>query len=212
MVEVKICGLTRPGDAVVAAELGANYLGLVFAPSRRQVTLRQAAEIRAALGAATALIGVFVDPTGDEVRRAVEAAGLSGVQLHGNAPEPAALEGLSWWRGARVRPDGALEGVVEGVWELLLLDTWVDGQAGGTGRTFDWHGARAAVAAWRRGAGTARVGVAGGLTAPNVAAAIEALRPDLVDVSSGVETAPGLKDRRRMEEFVRAVRAAGGAA
>lgn len=209
MVEVKICGLTRPEDAVEAARLGVEHLGLVFAPSRRQVSLGQAAAIRQALGAAVSLVGVFVDPAPDDVRRAVEAAALGAIQVHGTARRPlGTIPGVRWWLGRRVRGGELVEPVGEGPWDLLLLDTWVEGQAGGTGRAFDWRAARPVVDAWRGSAPPRRLGVAGGLTPGNVAAAIAALRPDVVDVSSGVEVAPGHKDRKRMEEFVTAVRTA----
>jgi phosphoribosylanthranilate isomerase len=212
VVEIKICGFTRVDDAAAAAELGVDYLGLVFAPSRRRVSLEMAKEMHLALGGRVPLIGVFVDPSMDEVRRAADAAGLSGVQVHGVAPGPrGGLSSLQWWCGVRMRDGDAAESIAPGEWDLLLLDTWVDGEAGGTGRSFDWNASRGRVVGWRGERGMPRLGVAGGLTPENVATAIGLLRPDVVDVSSGVEAAPGLKDRRRMKEFVQAARAAGSA-
>lgn len=209
MPEIKFCGLTRAEDAEWAAELGVEYAGLVLAPSPRQVTLAQGRAIVAALGGAAQPVGVFVAPDAEWLPRAVDALGLAAVQVHG-ALAGAAVKGLrrtcpgvAIWTVRRVSDGGVERAHAEVDSDVILLDTYSPTASGGTGQSFDWTRAQAAVAALR---GTSRVGVAGGLQPGNVQAAIEALAPDLVDVSSGIESAPGLKDHRRMSEFVAAVR------
>lgn len=199
-VRIKICGLTRVEDARVAADLGVDAVGMVLWPgSPRAATLDQAAAVSAAMPASTMRVGVFVRPTLDEVETSVKAAGLTAVQIHG-ADDPATYHAVSvpviWAAALR-------EGVPPPVTPdrmTLLLDAYDPVQHGGTGRTIDWS--RAHTVALRE----PRLILAGGLTADNVAHAIAAVRPWAVDVSSGVEAAPGIKSAPSLQAFVAAVR------
>lgn len=196
---VKLCGVRTPADAALCAAAGADEVGIVFAAtSRRRVDLETARAIRAALPARVALVGVFLAPTAEQLRTAVEAAGLDAVQLHG--PLPPGLTGIDaprWIRGlAGTLPLPPLEDLP---WTRLLLDS---PHGGGSGRTFDWSLARSA----RRA--PLQLFVAGGLSPDNVAHAIAQAAPDGVDVASGIEGADGFKDPARVEAFVAAARAA----
>jgi phosphoribosylanthranilate isomerase len=208
-VAVKICGLTRPEDAAVAARLGAAALGVVLAPSPRRVALDRAAEVLAAAPPGVARVGVFVGAEAGEIGEAVERCGLDWVQLSGGMggerrAGAGAGAGVGVIRTVHVEGAGDLVGVAGDSADAFLLDAPVrDGQMGGTGRQFDWTAVTALP--WER----SRLIVAGGLRAGSVAGAIAALRPAMVDVSSGVEAAPGIKDAGRMEAFMEAVRRAG---
>ena len=216
-VEVKFCGLTRAADLAHALALEVDYVGVVLGPSPRRLDVPSARRLLETMGAGTRprRVGVFVDPTVDDVRRAVEALRLDAVQLHGT-PSPDAVERMrrdspvQVWRVLAVAPDPGVTRPSGPDWdaEVVLFDTSVAGRTGGTGRTFDWVRARPSLDAARR---TCRVAVAGGLRPENVGAAIRALSPDIVDVSSGIESAPGIKDHQRMSEFVIAVRGREGA-
>jgi phosphoribosylanthranilate isomerase len=212
--EVKVCGLTRRGDAEAAAAAGAAYLGVVLAPGGRRSVTADAAGVMLD-GLAATRVGVFVDAAEDELLRAGEAAGLRVLQLHGGEPPELAfrLREAGWrvWKAVRVRgaDDFSLAARrYAGAVDALLLDGWSPAAHGGTGTRFPW-----AEVAERRGelpAGTGMV-AAGGLTPENVAEAARLLRPDVVDVSSGVERAPGVKDAAALLAFAAAVRAPAGA-
>jgi phosphoribosylanthranilate isomerase len=202
---VKVCGLTTPEDAACAADAGADAIGLVFWPkSPRAVDLDAARRIAAAVPPAVVRVGVFVDAPADAIAQAVDAVGLDLVQLHGAEP-PAILDVLPRraWKALRVGAGFAAAELAP--WSRaagVLLDARVEGMPGGSGRSFDW-----AVAASLR----ERVGflvLAGGLDAENVGRAVVTVRPDGVDVSTGVESAPGRKDPARVRAFVQAARAA----
>jgi phosphoribosylanthranilate isomerase len=210
--EIKFCGLTRVDDAEAAVEIGARYLGLVFAPSPRRVSAGAAMALVQALGRGPRWVGVFVSPTPSEVRSAVESLGLHAVQAHGlrdrtHAANLRRASAAELWGVAAVSEDGVAgsAGDLAHECDVLLFDTSVAGRSGGTGRTFDWHRSRPAVDGVRA---SARIALAGGLTADNVAAAVRALSPDIVDVSSGIELSPGIKDHSRMRAFAHAVRVA----
>jgi phosphoribosylanthranilate isomerase len=205
-VEVKICGVTRPADAAVAVAAGASYLGVVFAGGPRAVNPVQARAIVQA-GAPLPVFGVFAGQTVDEIVRVCRAAGLAGAQLHGaHVREDAAKlrqAGLLVWRVVRLgsEPAGlALREQAEDA-DAVLIEPRVEGQLGGTGRALDLEQAGAARAALRGH----RIVLAGGLTAESVGTAIRRVRPDIVDVSSGVESAPGRKDATRIRDFLEAV-------
>jgi phosphoribosylanthranilate isomerase len=205
---VKICGITSPGDGRLAAEEGADAVGFVFwSGSPRCVDPTTARAIGAVLPPLIWRVGVFVDAPRDVLALTAETAGLDLLQLHGEEP-PEAFAGLSRraLKALRVGVDFSPEMArpYEGRAAGLLLDTGRAGEPGGTGRRFDWSRAE--------GLGE-RVGflmLAGGLTPENVAEAIAVVRPHAVDVSSGVESAPGRKDPRRVRAFLEAVRRAGG--
>lgn len=211
-VQVKICGLTRREDAELAAASGANFGGVILAPGgRRSISPEQAVTVFE--GTSLTRVGVFVDEPHDSLREAAERAGLEVIQLHGDeSPEVAAQlrsEGR-WqiWKALRPRDaEELLEGLnryqdsVDG----LLLDGWSPDAPGGTGSQFPWK----EVANHRDALdGTLTFTVAGGLKPQNVARAIQLLRPDIVDVSSGVEEAPGIKNPTIVSEFMAAVRTA----
>ncbi len=202
---VKVCGLTREEDALAAVEAGADAVGFVFWPrSPRAVAPEVAGRIGRSLPPSAVRVGVFVDASPDEMARVADVAGLDLQQLHGDEP-PASAQELCRpaWKALRVdagfasRDAARWSGLVSG----LLLDTRA-AAPGGTGTTFDWALARHA----REHASFLML--AGGLSSANVEAAIAAARPDGVDVSSGVEQAPGRKDPEKIRAFVAAVRRA----
>lgn len=205
-VEIKICGLTRPGDALAAAELGASYVGAIFAGGPRMITPEQAAELFADLPHEVRRVGVFGADAPREVARMARVAGLDVVQLHADPDAAHASRvreetGLEVWGVVRVAPDSIAERITEldAAVDAIVLDALVPGKLGGTGIRFDWQ----ATADLAR-PGHARLVVSGGLDAGNVGEAMRRLAPDVVDVSSGVEATPGIKDHERMREFVEA--------
>ena len=194
---VKVCGITRRDDALLAADLGASAIGFVFWPgSPRYVEPETAAAIARELPADVAPVGVFVDPTVGEVRLIAAEVGLAAVQLHGD--EPATLcDGLPYRVLKAVPVAGeatcaAAERVPARI--TVLLDARDPLRKGGTGRTVDW-GVAADVAARRR------IFLAGGLCPENVGEALRTVRPYGIDVSSGVEAQPGRKDGGRLRDF-----------
>jgi phosphoribosylanthranilate isomerase len=205
-VRAKICGLTRAADAAVAVAAGADYLGIVFAGGPRQVSVRVAAEVRSA-AAGVPLFGVFGGQSVDEILRLREAAGLAGAQLHGSYGAAAAArlgaEGLRVWRVVRLA--GAadpelLRGALEEA-EAVLVEPRVPHAAGGAGVPLDVAVAREA----RRQLAGATMVLAGGLTPETVSTAVALVGPEVVDVSSGVEYLPGLKDPDKIARFLEAV-------
>ncbi len=194
---IKICGITRPGDAEAAVAAGADLLGFVFRPGTpRMLVPDTAGWIREIRGAET--VGVFLDAPLSEVLQVRAQLGLDWVQLHGDEPD-SFLEVLGGRVIRRVRVEGGIEwGRVAELSErcLPLFDP-----GAGDGRAWAWE--RLAEAP-----GDLRFGLAGGLTPENVADAVRISRPYLVDVSSGVEAAPGVKDHRKIRRFIAAVRSA----
>lgn len=210
-VRIKFCGLTRAQDVDAAVALGCDYVGVIFAGGPRNRTLSQAADILRGSKSARR-VGVFGSPHATELSHYIAQVPLSVAQLHGDSSTKAIIAaraiGVSEvWAVVPVL-DGALG---EGAEELFLcadavvLDTRAANGLGGTGRAFDWAAIANVLGPVRR---RARLVVAGGLTPDNVARAIECLKPDVVDVSSGVESAPGVKDPILMSRFVEATRSA----
>jgi phosphoribosylanthranilate isomerase len=203
---IKFCGITRFDDATAAVEAGAWALGVILWPgSPRAGTLDVAAEIVAAYRRRVEVAGVFVDATLDEVATAVDAAGFSMVQLHGSegpsyCAEVARRTGAKVIKAARVRGQEDLQALRPFHTDHWLLDTGVPGKMGGTGETWDWS-----LVADVRGA--PQLILSGGLTPENVAAGIAAVQPFAVDVASGVESAPGVKDHDALRRFAEAVAA-----
>ena len=204
MTRIKICGVTNADDAWLAAELGADAIGLVFADSPRRIEPLQARAIVAALPPFVTPVGVFVNTPRDTLLRAVAESGVRAVQLHGDeTPDALADLPVPAVKAFRVRSAADLEPIAQyGRTAAVLLDARVDGQFGGTGQTFDWALAREAQRFGKP------VIVSGGLTPENVGAAIRAARPFAVDVSSGVEITPRRKDPGKLRAFFAAVRAA----
>ncbi len=202
MTRVKICGITRVEDALAAARLGADAVGLMFyAQSPRAVSAGQARRIVDALPPFVTTVGVFVDPAPEEVRAALAAAPLNLLQFHGDeAPEFCAGFGVEYLKAVRVRPGLDLlqyAARYRGA-KALLLDAFVQGAHGGTGQTFDWS--------LIPGALPLPVVLSGGLDPGNVAEAVRRVRPWAVDVSSGVEAARGVKDPQKIAAFIQGAR------
>ncbi len=203
MTRVKVCGITRPEDAELAVELGAWALGFILWPqSPRAADHAVAAGIAASLRRRVELVGVFVNATLDEIAHAADELHLSHLQLHGDegpafCAEAARRTGAKVIKAVRVAGPGDLQDLERFHTDFHLLDTAARGLRGGTGETWDW-----ALAARRRRKIPAIL--SGGLTAENVAAGIEALDPHAVDVSSGVEAAPGVKDPDKLAAFMAA--------
>lgn len=206
MVFVKICGITNLDDALAAVSAGADALGFNFYNrSSRFITPAAARRIVEELPSAVLSVGVFVNERGpEEVERIADEAGIGALQLHGDE-SPTYCHALrhrfvikALRVGVGFDPDRALEYQAD----AILLDAFAAGARGGTGLQFDWQIAR------RVSELVPKLFLAGGLTVENVAAAIAVARPYAVDACSGLESAPGRKDNRRVEDFIKAVKAA----
>lgn len=199
---IKICGIKREEDARAAAQLGADAIGLVFfAPSPRNVPLEQARAIAAALPPFVTAVGLFVDPTREEVESVLRSCSINVLQFHGDeAPGFCGSFGLPYIKAARVRPDTDLVQYLSPYHEAQgwLLDAYHDQHYGGSGESFDWKLIPRDLAR--------PVILSGGLTPDNVGAAVRQVRPWAVDVSSGVEAAKGVKDAAKIAAFVTGVK------
>ena len=204
MTRSKICGNTEAAGVDRAVALGVDLLGFIFTRSKRQVGLEQARALVARVPAGIARVGVFIDEPAAQIAPVVEACALSAVQVY--RPLTAADRALpvQWIVATRMR-DGRLQPPVEpGPDELLLVDTWTaDSDGGGSGQAWDWASAVPL-------AGRHRLLLSGGLGPDNVRLGIDRLHPFGVDVASGVESSPGVKDLNRLAAFVAAVREADG--
>jgi phosphoribosylanthranilate isomerase len=204
--KIKICGIMRPHDGASAVAAGASYLGVVFAEGPRTVTEHIAREIVAAAGG-VAVMGVFATQPAEEILQIRDRAGLSGAQLHGSYSPASASRlraaGLEVWRVVRIAAPSDLDLLAEAANEsdVVLVEPKVAHLRGGAGLPLDLAVAREARA---RLAGHP-MALAGGLTAETVAEALALVRPEIVDVSSGVERLPGIKDLDKIARFVEAV-------
>jgi phosphoribosylanthranilate isomerase len=202
---IKHCGITSVEDAHRAAEAGAWALGMIFWPgSPRRCELDEAQLIGTALRRTVHLVGVFVNHRLDEIDLAVQAAALDFVQLHGDegpafCGEVARRTGAKVIKAVRVQSRATLQAAAAYHTDFLLLDAHVEGVPGGTGQTIDWDLVRKARLA-------APIILSGGLNPDNVATAIAATDPFAVDVASGTESAPGIKDPVKLQAFHEAVR------
>jgi phosphoribosylanthranilate isomerase len=218
---IKICANTNLDDAQLAAELGADAVGFVFAPSPRQVTAAEVARITPHLPEGLECVGVFPALEAQQIAGIAQECGLTTVQLHGGVSlelvrqldqifngQVKLIQTLHW----QVDGDGASAAIVaqqlrqidaEGLIGRVLIDAKVGPNLGGTGVSFDWDAARATLA--EAGAGLKLI-VAGGLRQENVVAAIRRLNPWGVDVASGVEQSPGRKSPEKLAAFIRAAR------
>ena len=205
MTRIKICGITNYDDAEAAARSGADAVGFVFADSPRQVAPEVARDIMRELDPFVTGVGVFVDRPAGEVRATLEQTGCQVAQLHGHEP-PDYADDLQPYRVVKAirvaeRLDETQVSRYKGV-GAILLDTFVAGLAGGTGKRLDPTLAIPLIeTGWR-------VIIAGGLTPDNVGDLVTSVRPYGVDVSGGVESSPGRKDHTKIAQFVAAVRAA----
>ncbi len=205
-VRVKICGLTRPADAAWAASAGASYLGVVLAGGPRRVDAEAAAAVVGA-SRGVPVLGVFSDHTVDEILSTSRRIGLTGAQLHGSYTRGDAVRlresGLIVWRVVRLATSADLDRLAEHAddADAVLVEPRVSHADGGSGVALDlgW-----AAEARERLAGTPMV-LAGGLTPETVGAAVALVRPEVADVSSGVESLPGIKDHQKIARFLEAV-------
>ncbi len=209
---IKLCGLTRPSDVAAAVALGADAIGLVFyPPSPRSLSPQQAAPLFDQIPAFISMVGLFVNPTLAEVQACMDAAPISILQFHGDET-PAQCAGIAqevrrpFLLALRIRPEMKSSDLLEfehayrtssPLFAGLLLDTWSDAY-GGTGKVFDWSLIPAELAH--------RAVLSGGLNAQNATGAVRQLRPHAVDVSSGIESAKGVKDVALMRAFIAAIR------
>lgn len=222
MTRVKICGITNLEDARCAAAAGADYLGFIFfKKSPRYIAPKQAAEITSELAANAAadtphttpnsaprFIGVFVNETLDGIEETLQRAGVDYAQLHGDEP-PAVVESLQGRGFKALRPTNTAAASLDAEWYAdlgpadgpqLLVDAYDPNEYGGTGKRADWQAAAELVRT------CPRLVLAGGLTPHNVAAAVAAVQPWAVDVSSGVEIGPGRKDAAKVRAFISAAK------
>ena len=201
-VKVKICGITSVADGLIAAEAGADMVGLMFyEKSPRCIDLSKAVEISSALPPFIMRVGVFVNPEPDLVVRAIGECGLSLLQFHGDeTPEFCTRFGIMSMKAFRIRDAISLEALPSYPTDAYLLDAYSAAGFGGTGEKFNWD---LAVVAKRY---AKPIFLAGGLTPENVAAAIKQVQPFGVDVSSGVESAPGKKDAAKIKAFIAATK------
>lgn len=201
---IKICGITRPGDAVAAATAGADAIGMVFFPeSRRYVSIETAKDVCDSLPPFVTRVGLFVDADRDTINRVLGNVGLDMLQFHGSeTPEDCLGYGRPWIKAVRMKPGTDLPQQVElfGNSAGILVDSYIAGKPGGTGQTFDWRIIPA-------GLGRPLI-LAGGLNPDNVVDAIRQVKPYAVDVSGGVESAEGIKDRDKLIRFIQQVRIA----
>jgi phosphoribosylanthranilate isomerase len=203
---IKICGLTRRDDLLAAVQAGADAIGLVFyAPSARCVDLQTAAALARAVPPLISVVGLFVNADAAQVRETLAAVPLHLLQFHGDEDERYCRQfDRPYLKAARVKPGLDLVQYAASfpTAQAIVLDAFVDGYGGG-GKVFDWS-----LIPPRQTMGKPIV-LSGGLDAGNVGEAIARVQPAAVDVSSGVESAPGIKDAEKIRAFIAAVRAAG---
>jgi phosphoribosylanthranilate isomerase len=199
---VKICGVTNVADALAAAEAGADMIGLMFYDkSPRHITLATAVEISRALSPFVLRVGVFVNPQEALVTRAIGECNLSLLQFHGDETSEFCTQfGLMSMKAIRVRDEESLKQLENLQTDAFLLDAHSKSGLGGTGEKFNWD---LAVQAQKFGK---PIFLAGGLTPENVTEAVRKVRPFAVDVSSGVESAPGVKDQAKVKAFIAAAK------
>ena len=203
MTKVKICGITNVDDARIAVEHGAWAVGLIFAPSPRQVDVADAERIGRELSRKAEVVGVFVNAHLDQVAELADVAHLTAVQLHGDegpayAREVARRTGAKVIKAIPARDPAAVRRLSAFHTDLHMLDAYAPGQRGGTGRTFQWDYVR-------HHTRHVPLILSGGLNADNVGEAIAATHPYAVDSASGTEASPGKKDPAKLTAFFRAV-------
>ena len=198
---IKICGLTTPTEAQTCVSLGADWLGFnCYPPSKRYLKPNKIQEILAKLPANVQSVGVFVNESAETVNQIVADTGLTLVQLHGDeSPREAALLKTKYFRAFRVAPAFQLATIQDYPAPYFLLDSYHPQLYGGTGGSFSWE---IALQAKQFG----NLILAGGLTPENIGVALEKVRPFGVDVCSGVEASPGVKDLKQVERFIQEVR------
>ena len=201
---IKICGTTSLGDALASVEAGADALGFIFAPSKRQVAVSGARQIIRQLPPHVERIGVFLDAQPEEIRAVLDEVQLTGIQMHGSESSaqiyqqlpPVQRDSLFKIKAIIVRDSLEMP-------DVKSVDAWLLDSGAGSGKIFDWDLAKAKLKDRSR-----RIILAGGLTPENVGKALLTIRPWGVDVVTGVESEPGRKDHRKLNAFVSAVREA----
>jgi phosphoribosylanthranilate isomerase len=202
--KIKICGITRLEDAILASNLGVDAIGLVFyGESPRAVTIGQAQEIASVVAPFTSVVGLFVDETQYEIQAVLDEVSLDVLQFHGDQSQELCADfGRRYFKAIRMGSDVDIDAEMADYPDAsaFLLDTHSDKARGGTGEAFDWEKVPAQP--------KKPIILAGGLNPDNVAGAIRQTSPYAVDVSSGVESSKGIKDAEKMTAFVNAVRGA----
>lgn len=199
MVRIKICGITNLADAKVAIELGADALGFVFAKSKRRISSKKAAKIINQLPPIVNFVGLFVNERNQVVEKILTDCKLSALQFHGDETPEYCREfrkKAKVIKAVRVKDRNSISALSKYDVDAFLLDTFSSRGFGGTGKVFNWEFARIAKKFGRP------IILAGGLNPKNVAVAIKKVRPFGVDVSGGIESSPGKKDKRLMKEFI----------
>ncbi|MBT3879414.1 MAG: phosphoribosylanthranilate isomerase [Candidatus Scalindua sp.] len=201
MTKVKICGIKNLNDAIFAVDYGADALGFVFAKSIRKISKEKARAIIRKLPPFVTTVGLFVNETAECIETAYRYCGLDAVQLHGNEPPNIInnLKDIKTIKAFRIQNEKDITPITKYKPNAILLDGYSENKMGGTGTTFDWKIVRKLKT-------SIPIIVAGGLTHLNVSQAIQIVKPYGVDVSSGVETKPGQKDKRLIKEFIDAVK------
>ncbi len=201
MPQVKICGNTRAEDAKLAINLGVDYLGFIFAPSKRKVSVEQAQNIISTLGSFKNIVGVFYNQPKDEVLDILNATKIRIAQFHGDETsrycESFEDKGISVIKSFHIKDAMSLKRIDEYNVQAFLFDTYSKDAAGGTGKTFDWNLIK------DKPFITDKLFLAGGLNPDNLKAAIEFVDPFAVDVASGVESEPGIKNSEKLESFIK---------
>ncbi len=203
MIKIKICGITNLEDALAAAEFGADALGFIFyRKSPRYIDPEKAVEIISQLPPVIVPVGVFVNEREEKIREIQELTCIQAIQLHGDeSPEFCQRFGVRVIKAFQVKDKESIKHMAHYHVGAFLLDSYRDGQRGGTGTTFDWH---LAVVAKTFG----KIILAGGLTPENAAEAVKLVQPYGVDVSGGVEREKGFKDHAKIKKFIAEVRRA----
>jgi phosphoribosylanthranilate isomerase len=202
VVQVKICGITREVDARAAVEWGVSALGFIFAKSPRQITPQKAKDITRSISPFVKTVGIFVNEQPAKIRGIMDFCGLDLVQLHGDESVSACLElAPRVIKAFRVKGEASLLEIAKfkNHVRAVLLDTYQKDIHGGTGKSFDW---RLAIKAEESGI---PVVLSGGLKIENIQEALERVNPSAIDVSSGIEKSPGIKDHERMKRFMEKV-------
>lgn len=204
MLKIKICGITNLEDAENAAALGVDALGFIFAKSPRQVNTGTVKKICQALPPFLTRVGVFVDEDLEKVNQIAAECCLDAIQLHGlESPEYCQLVHRRVIKALRVKKEASLK-ILEQYKDVacaFLLDAYEPGEKGGTGKTFDWGLAAKAKKKIKK-----PIILSGGLNATNIQKALKTMRPDAVDLNSGVESEPGKKDYQKMQDIIKIIR------
>lgn len=201
MTKVKICGIKNLDDAIFAVDYGADALGFVFAKSIRKISKEKARAIIRKLPPFVTTVGLFVNETAENIEAAYRYCGLDAIQLHGNEPPTIInkLKDIKTIKAFRIQNEKDITPIIKYKPNAILLDGYSENKMGGTGTTFNWKIVKKLMT-------SIPIIVAGGLTHLNVSQAIQIVNPYGVDVSSGVETKPGKKDKRLIKKFIDAVK------